>query len=273
MTSDKTAVESLPLGEVVPFETDIKRLYQVVVQGQFQQRDDNVITFADLFIGARYDKPFGGIPLRKSKLMKGIQSFIQRLTPGILFDIAADKPRVMAPLGTCQHLNVNKKGDEPDIMGCSRGIEEDTRLMFEQESTKNEHRFASSNDRRKRLSNPLCSSKFTIDPSLVYTLEIFDHTIDFAKYQQHFGGVIKIDLSNKLNGQPLTLTALIVPHKNSRNGDDDKYNNEDVLYDFQVWHEKFLNDFPSKKEREEVVDSYPSTNMTESETTSEGASD
>ncbi|KAL3909181.1 MAG: hypothetical protein SGILL_008186, partial [Bacillariaceae sp.] len=115
----------LLLDEVIPFETDLfhgkilfrvrgvppqdksrrelhdvyfanrKRLYQVVIQGQFQQQrndDGSIITFADLFIGARYDQPFDGIPMRQSRLMKRIQTFIQRLNPGMLFDIAADKP-------------------------------------------------------------------------------------------------------------------------------------------------------------------------------------
>jgi Protein of unknown function (DUF1769) len=292
----KGSLESLPLGEVVPFETDLfhgkilfrirdlpaaddkdrhdeyfstrKRRYQVVVQGKFQ-RDD--INFGKLFIGARYDKPFDGIPMRKSRIMKSIQSFIKRLTPGMLFDIAADKPRVMAPMGTCQHLNICREGNEPDILGSSRGIEEDTRLLFEQDGAKDEKPFASSNERRKRLADPSCSSKFKVDPSLVYTFEIYDHTINFANYKQHFGGFMKADLSNKLNGQPLTLTALMVPHDDE--DADDRYKNEAVLYDFQVWHEKLLGCEPAKQVEEELDDPSTSTSLKESEVTSEDSVD
>ncbi|KAL3894174.1 MAG: hypothetical protein SGARI_007821, partial [Bacillariaceae sp.] len=186
---------SLPLNEVVPFETDLfrgkilfrvkdvppkdeeqrrlhqdyfenrKRFYQVVVQGQFL-RDD--ITFRDLYIGARYDKPFDGIPGRKSGIVKKIQAFVQRMTPGMLFDIAADKPRVMAPMGTCQHLSVDKPGDEPSVAENKRGIEENTKLMFQGDDIDAEP-FASSAERRKRLADPNCSCKFKVDPSLVYT--------------------------------------------------------------------------------------------------------
>ncbi|KAL3918466.1 MAG: hypothetical protein SGARI_007462 [Bacillariaceae sp.] len=182
--------------------------------------------------------------MRRSRLMKSIQTFIQRLNPGMLFDIAADKPRIMAPMGTCQCLRVDKVGKEPDILQSKRGIEENTTLMFQksQSSHNNEKPFASPKDRRKRLADPKCSSHFTVDPSLMYTFEIYDHTIDFHHYQQHFGGFVKVDLANKLNGQPLTLTALMVPR-----GKDEKikvggnpYEGEEVVYDFQVWHQRLI---------------------------------
>jgi hypothetical protein len=282
---DDSRKDSLPLGVAVPFETNLfhgkvlfrirdipaahqdehkkyfserKRLYQVVIQGQFQR---DKISFADLFIGARYDRPFTGIPLRKSIIMKSIQSFIKRLTPGMLFDIAADKPRVMAPMGTCQRMCVRRKGEEPDIMNCTRGIEEDTQLMFEQEGGNDEKNFSSPNDRRKRLADPSCSSKFTVDPSLVYTFEIYDHTIDFSKYKQHFGGFVKVKLSNKLSGQPLTLTSLLVPQKHEE-GDGDRYKNEEVVYDFQVWHKELL---------DKSLISYTRASSTDPETTSENS--
>ena len=266
MDQEKTenASGSLPLNEVVSFETDLfhgkiffrvrdlppkdeekkrlhqeyfdgrKRLYQVVVQGQFQ-RDD--ISFRDLFIGARYDKPFDGIPGRKSGIVKKVQEFVKRLTPGMLFDIAADKPRVMAPLGSCQRLSVDKKGQEPSITESVRGIKENTKLMLRNDT--DEEPFESSAERRKRIADPDYSTKFKVDPLLVYTFEIYDHTIDFANYKQHFGGFVKVDLTNKLNGQPLALTALMVPHQNG-NDSEDPYKGEEVIYDFQVWHERLV---------------------------------
>jgi hypothetical protein len=179
-----------------------------------------------------------GIPRRNSKILHKLQNFVQRLTPGMLLDIAADRPRVVTPLGTCLHLSVNKKGDEPDILAGMKGIEGNTQLMF-RKAMGGEH-FDSPNDRRKRLADPDCSSKFQIDPSLVYTLEIYDHTIHFANYQQCFGGFMKVDLTSRLNGRPLTLTFLMVPDKDEKDKVEDLYEGQEGLYDFQVWHERLV---------------------------------
>ena len=56
-----------------------------------------------------------------------------------------------------------------------------------------------------------------------------------------------MDLANKLNGQPLTLTALVVPYHNGNNRD---YEGETILYDFQVWHECLLDNADTNTKEE-----------------------
>jgi hypothetical protein len=253
---------SLPLGQAIPFQTDLfdgkllfrvrgmngqnemayftknnrRRLYQVIVQGRFLNAN---ITFGDVYIGAKYDKPFEGIPLRNSSLMKAVQTFLQKINPGMIFDINADRPKIMTPIGSCQKLRVDVPGTEPHITSedCLRhGIVENTTLL-----TRNDgESFTSVADRRRQLTDPKVASQITFNPSLVYTFEIYDHTIDFANYKQRFSSLVKIDLSNKLNGQPLSISAMVVQ------GDEEGT----VLYDFQVWHERLIASINKKKRQE-----------------------
>jgi hypothetical protein len=212
------------------------------------------LTFADLLLGATYDRPFIGIPGRKSQLLRMIQGFIEKVNPGMVFDIGADKPKILTALGACQVLRVDRQGYEPDMCH-PHGIVEDTTLMTStigsvggcntgNDKNKNHQNkkttttttkkdppsvvFTSAKDRRKKLAQPRYSSQFVVDPDLVYTFENYDDTIDLASYHQHFGkGIasIHVDLADKMNGQPMSTTAMIK--------DTDK-----ILFDFHIWHER-----------------------------------
>jgi hypothetical protein len=244
-TTTTTNSTSLPLNTVIPFETQHfkgkiffrirkrqeddeyflkdgrQRLYQVVVQGQFT----TPVKFSDVYIGAKYDRPFEGIPLRDSFLLQKIQHFIQRINPGMIFDISANRPKIMTPIGSCQKFSINEPGREPDLLSddCLRnGITENTTMIGS---------FTSIQERRTQLSDPDQAKNYQFDPSLVYTFEIYDHTINFATYKQHFSKFVKIDLSNKLNGQPLSITGVVI---NKGGGEDH------ILYDFHVWHEQLM---------------------------------
>jgi hypothetical protein len=277
MNSNATTSSSLPLNTVIPFETQHfkgkmffrilkqqendeyflkdgrQRLYQVVVQGQFTSSD---IKFSDVYIGAKYDKPFEGIPLRDSFLLQKIQHFIQRINPGMIFDISADRPRIMTPIGSCQKFSINEPGQEPDLLSddCLRnGITENTTIIGS---------FTSIQERRAQLSDPSQAKNYQFDPSLVYTFEIYDHMINFATYKQHFSKLVKIDLSNKLNGQPLSITAMVI----NKGGEEDH-----ILYDFHVWHERLMkavkaknnnNNNNNKSKMKQQVSSFNKRNFT-----------
>jgi hypothetical protein len=51
---------------------------------------------------------------------------------------------------------------------------------------------------------------------------------------------MKVDLTSRLNGRPLTLTFLMVPDKDEKDKVEDLYEGQEGLYDFQVWHERLV---------------------------------
>lgn len=302
-TSTTTDHPPLPLGEPIEFETDHfrgkfllrirdlpsnpkdvhheayfegkKRFFQMVVQGQFKttttttSSSSSPLTFSDLLYGARYDRPFRGIPGRGSTLMKLIRGFVERANPGMVFDIASDRPRIMTSLGACQVLRVDRKGEEPDICHPSGTVEDTTLLTsttttiqtlsvpvdgkdFSSEDNNDDDNkkkdqpvvFTSAKDRRKKLAHPKYSSRFVLDPDLVYTFENYDDTVDLASYRQHFGrgmASIKVDLSDKLNGQPMSTTAMIK-------------GTDKIIFDFHIWHERlWRNVITSEKTKSTTV--------------------
>ncbi|KAL7448459.1 hypothetical protein ACHAWC_001763, partial [Mediolabrus comicus] len=99
-----------------------KRLYQLVIQGQFKTND---LTFSDVVLGDVYDKPLKGVP--NGRIGKVIKRFVEAISPGIIFDIFHDKqPKVLAPIGNCQTLSVDLPGNEPSDFN---DISENTTLL------------------------------------------------------------------------------------------------------------------------------------------------
>ena len=159
------AGQSLPLGTAIEFESDIfkgifflrlrgikpgtsatsqaayfdgkKRFYQLVVQGQFK---DDRLTFADIVLGDVYQRRLKYIPHGRTGRL--VRRFVEAMSPGIIFDIFSDQPKVLAPVGGCQTVSVDLPGEEPKNFDT---IEENTELLGE---------FSSKNERRKVLSRP-----------------------------------------------------------------------------------------------------------------------
>ena len=186
-----------------------KRFYQAVIQGQFKQE----FNFSELVLGDFYTRPFHGIP--RGAIVKVYQKFMDSLSPGTVTDIASDTPKVLAPLGSCQILRVDLKGNEPDITGAN-GIQEDTNLLLGKT-------FPTPQKRRKYLSDPRKSSNYTVNQAHVYTFELYDHTINFGTYNHHIFGNVKINMAQTLNGQALTFSLFTRDQR--------------ILWKFPVWHE------------------------------------
>ena len=180
--------ENIPLGVKVPFDTEIfsgvfyirlrnapspdedgdrhsayfegkKRFYQVVTQGRFKRSGLN---FSDILLGGVFEKKMKGMP--PAALFRAIRAFMETVSPGIVFDIAADRPKVLSPLGACQTMSVDLPGDEPTDFN---NIVENNALLGT---------FASAGKRRKMLSKPKTAKGYRIDPENVYTFECYDDT-------------------------------------------------------------------------------------------------
>ena len=207
--------KGLPFGESISFETDHfkgkfflrlrnggnivvsspyfdgkRRLYQLVIQGQFKVDD---IALSDVVLGQVYDRSLKGVPSGRSMMGKMIKRFVEGISPGVIFDIFHDKqPMVLAPIGSCQTMRVDLPGDEPSDFD---EIKENTALLGY---------LGSSDRRRKILSKPTSAAEFKINKDHVYTFEMFDHTMDFGTFHQHLMGGMKVDLIPILDGQSVS---------------------------------------------------------------------
>jgi hypothetical protein len=248
ITANYEPGEALPLGTPIDFESELfkgriflrlrsieplqndkektkhndyfegkKRLCQVVIQGQFKEE----LQFSDLVMGDFYTRPLRGIP--KGPIIKLYQRFMDLILSGVVTDIASDTPKILAPLGGCQILRVDMKGNEPDITGAN-GIQEDTSLLLGKT-------FSTPQKRRRYLSNPRNSSKYTVNQAHVYTFEIYDHTMNFGTYYHHIFGNYNIDMAETLNGQPLSFSLFTRDQR--------------ILWKFPVWHERLIDDINS----------------------------
>lgn len=188
-----------------------KRFYELVVQGQFKEE----LGWDEVYFGDVYSKPLNGVP--NGMLMKLAQKFMQTLSPGMIFDVASDKPRVLTLAGSAQTIRIDTLGEEPEIDG-PVGIVEHTNEDLGK-------KFKTSNERRKYMSKPKNARKYKLDPKKVYTFELYDHSMNFGTYHQHMMGG-KNDMVKIVNGQPLAFACLTK---------DDRY-----VFRFAVWHERLL---------------------------------
>lgn len=252
-TKDYEPGEALPLGAPVHFESDLfkgsvflrlrpnetnpddkaahtayfhkkKRLWQVVVQGQFKEEID----LSDLLLGDFYEKPMVGIP--KGSIMKVYQKFMEAISPGIVMDMISDKPKILTPFGAnTQTMRVDLPGNEPEITAAAGNMQEDASLLLGKEFSSK----TSSKSRRKYLSKPKNSSKYKVNPAHVYTFEMYDHSMNFGTYHQHVFGNYKIDMVDSMNGQAL---AFCLFTRDKR-----------IVWKFPLWHERLIEDMKKKQ--------------------------
>lgn len=239
--NDHEPDQPLPLGKKIEFETDMfkgsfflrlkhvdplnevaenheayfggkKRFYQVVIQGQFKEEG---LAFSDIVLGDVYERPFKMNPMARGKAGKIFIRFMEALSPGIIFDIFDDKPKVLAPIGGCQTLCVDLPGQEPTNFD---NLVENSSLLGE---------FGSSDKRRKKLSKPKIAKDYKINTGHVYTFEAYDHSMDFGSFHQTVMGGLKIDLVPSLNGQSMAFGM---------------YTRQDQKcgFKFALWHERMV---------------------------------
>jgi len=163
---------------------------------------------SEVYFGDMYEKP-----LNMASVAKYAIPIFQRLIPGVIFDILAEKPRVMVLLGgEARSLSADKPGSEPD-MASTGNLEDNTEYVGSFKSTK---------ERRNLLRRPKTASKYYFEPDYVYTFQFYDDIIDICdcSVKLPFG---KYPLLHLLNNQPFSFAAVT--------------KDERPVFSFRVFHE------------------------------------
>lgn len=248
---------SLPLGMPIPFESDLfkgrilfriknvaspssdsagyfegkKQLWQCIVQGRFKAP----VAMHELYTGEVYDQPLANLPA--PNIMRMVGTFINMMVPGIQFDITSqDRPKVLALYGgAAQSMRKDLPGAEPDIR--SFDIDEETTLIHSPTKSSSpstngssrsgrERAFHSVSARKRNLSHPKHAAKYVYDTDHVYTLDQYNQIFDYGTYTANFGPSIVVDMTETLNGQPMTIGAVT---------EDGRW-----MFRFKVFHERQL---------------------------------
>jgi hypothetical protein len=181
------------------------RVMQTVVQGRFKK----AVNMADVFVGSIFKEPLHLVP------PPFVVSLLHRIIPGLILDFASKTPKVVTLYaGTAKTISVDAPGDEPDITAAD---------LFENVSRSFGDKFKSIKERQRKLSSPHKAAKYHFDPKNVYTLQIYDETMDYGTYNMRLPFYGNYPLSKTLGPQPMTLSAMTTTG--------------DLLYDFDVWHE------------------------------------
>jgi hypothetical protein len=234
-TGDKTTTscdsQQLPIDEQVDFEGELfkgrilmrirgasntnsnayfkgkKRTKQIVIQGRFKER----ISCGDVWFGDSYEKP-----LNMHSVARFAVPIVKRLVPGIVMDIASEKPRIMVLLGSeSRTLAIDNPGEEPDLKGD----------LLEDCHTERLGRFKSTKHRRNVLRKPAKASKYFFDPKYVYTFQLYDDIIDISDFSIKLP-FARMPLLHYLNYQPFAFTAMTKDRR--------------PIFSFRVFHEKLL---------------------------------
>ncbi|GFH46230.1 hypothetical protein CTEN210_02704 [Chaetoceros tenuissimus] len=244
-TANYGPYESLPLGVPIEFESDLfkgrilirlrgddrsttkaKNLledhghhplqWMYIVQGHFKKR----MKLQDIMSGDFYKRPFKGLPKSKAgrRAMELYQKGMESMFPGFVMDFTSDRPKVLKPFASFCSIRVDRKGEEPELSSSTISVEEDMSLMKEIPRT--------SNKRKKFLSNPKASTRYSVDPSHVFTFEMHDKHLDLKEYTQT-SMMMKTDMCKLLDKQPLSFGLFDVK-------------NEQVIFKFPILHEKLF---------------------------------
>jgi hypothetical protein len=184
------------------------RVMQTVIQGRFKK----AVNMADVFVGSIFKEPMRLVPAPPF-----FMSLLQRASPpGLTLDLASKTPKVVTLYaGKAQTISVDAPGDEPDIAAVD---------LFENVSrTFGDKNFKSIKERQRKLSSPHKAAKYHFDPENIYTLQIYDETMDYGTYNVRLPIYGNFPLSKVLGPQPMSLSAVTTTG--------------DLLYGFDAWHE------------------------------------
>jgi len=192
---------------------------QIVIQGQFKRR----LKMSEMYMGDIFDKRWVLSP--PPRLGRMVSNIFTRLAPGLIIDIAVEKPKILALIGGGSHaISINDPGDEPDMT--APDIPENTFLS---------DTIKLSETRKKVLGNPKEASQFEFDTNMVYTFHSFDEVLDLANFQFKIP-FTKVDIAKALGDQPISVRAVTRPV-------DDAY---ESLFFFRIWHERTVTRLKSK---------------------------
>jgi Protein of unknown function (DUF1769) len=221
-----------------------KRILQTVIQGQFKKN----IPISDLYVGCVFRQPMKYAP--PPFFMRLMRGLFQRIAPGVILDFASNQPRIISLYSAAaKAISIDLPGQEPDIASiqlpeslvnleqqyqsvsaiAAAGIAGGKRTRRNRKSTAvlttdpSEWTIA---DRQRILSNPDTASKYVYDTKHVYTMEIYDESLDYGKYEIKLPMYGPFNFSESIGVQPMTFTAVTIQNE--------------ILYDFAIWNESIL---------------------------------
>eukprot|EP00878_Enallax_costatus_P021030 GHUV01022248.1.p1 GENE.GHUV01022248.1~~GHUV01022248.1.p1 ORF type:complete len:346 (+),score=89.52 GHUV01022248.1:158-1195(+) len=213
------ACARVPFNVAVPVETDLfsgrlvvsvrglpgtpaaafkgtKWMGKTVFQGQFKRR----IPAEDLWVGQElWNEPLLPESLRRLVFTTAAKFFsstckVKTQGEGVGF---------MNPLlAMCQTINVSKSGQQPDPTG---PVEEDMTLCCCNGLVDKKGEPLSGSARQKYFDNLKNLSTLEFDADHIYTFVILQSFLDLQQYKLSLGGLLNMDLSQILNGQPLQM--------------------------------------------------------------------
>ena len=231
--------QAIPLGVPFAFETDLfkgqillrfrnaksddesrhnayfegrKRLMQTVLQGRFKR----CVPMSEVYAGSLFHKALAGAP--PPTMTKIMDAVIRRIAPGLVLDLASNKPKVIALMaGTAQTMSIDTPGNQPDIT---------LPVIPENVASILGDKVGTASKRRKYLGHPKKAEKFVFDTDHVYTFHSYDDAMDYGRGSMQIPMYGEFDLKPHIGEQPLSLTAVT--------------SQGDTLYDMKIWHEGTL---------------------------------
>ena len=192
-----------------------KRKWQIIVQGRFKEE----LPTSELIQGSEFVRPWKNMP--PEFILKTGEKILKTMSPyGSVNDFTSDTPKVMScMLSNIRTMRKDEEGKEPDIM--SLKIDEKCSKFGGKFSlAKEKGKSVSVGKRKKYLSDPQNGYKF--DTEHIYTFSYHDHQLDIGNNNIDVLGLIKIDLGEVWDGQPMNCTTKAT---------DGRY-----FASFQIWH-------------------------------------
>jgi hypothetical protein len=206
-----------PEGNASYFGEGRRRMFQLVVQGQFTKRTP----VKDVLTGHIFENGLSNLPPRF--LVRAGEAIIARLAPSTRFELGrAVNARVLSVLGaTAQTVRVDAWGEEPDMTGEIVERNEGLGGAFKRSRL-------TAAGRKTVLSAAKANEDYFYEPGKMYTWEFFQDLLDLTTYHLDLKSNLfaKMDLCQYLGGQPVQLLAV------GRDGGE--------FWRFQLWHERLL---------------------------------
>jgi hypothetical protein len=184
------------------------RVMQTVVQGRFKKD----LPMSEVYAGCLFKEPLRQTP--PPFFMRLLNMILQRVSPGAIIDLHSPCPRVLSLYaGSAQTVSMDAPGEEPDIAAVDLP-----------ENFPGYHKpFRSSSDRKRKLAKPSQAARYEFDVNHVYTLQIYDQSMDYGSYSIRLPIYGNYHLSPAIGPQPMSLSAVTT--------------GGEIVYDFSVWHE------------------------------------
>ncbi|GBF89589.1 hypothetical protein Rsub_02307 [Raphidocelis subcapitata] len=206
-----------------------RRHLHVAAQGRFKR----AVRLAAQCTGQEFNIPIHGGRSAEIILETILRTCAKVFSRTTIVDAHGERPYFLNPLAaSAQLVNVALPGEEPEDMWAA---EEDCRLVHPAlaDAAGNP---VSSDKRRRWCDEPANIEGLMVDTDLVYTLQLWQHMVDFSTYRISVGGFMSFDICQMMSSQPLQIMVKDI--------DSGIYS-----YCMLIWHQRLL--YP-ESEREEA---------------------